>query len=83
MFGCETALFSDCFQTPVTQANLAVNHQTGKEGKMKAFFSYSNSCDVVLTAYLHRFHDNPSTAIAHFWSSSSSWTGIYHDVGKW
>ena len=33
---------------------------------MKAFFSYSNSCDVVSTAYLHRFHDNPSTAIAHF-----------------
>ena len=50
---------------------------------MKVFFSYSNSYDVVSTAYLHRFHDNPSTAIAHFWSSSSSWTGIYHDVDKW
>ena len=50
---------------------------------MKVFFSYSNSYDVVSTAYLHRFHDNPSTAIAHFWCSSSSWTGIYHDVDKW
>ena len=26
---------------------------------MKAFFSYSNSCDVVSTVY--HFHDNPST----------------------
>ena len=55
-----------CFQTPATQANLAVNHHTGKEGKMKAFSSYSNSFDVVLTAYFYRFHDNPATAIAHF-----------------
>ena len=33
---------------------------------MKAFSSYSNSFDVVSTAYLYRFHDNPTTAIAHF-----------------
>ena len=55
-----------CFQTPATQANLAVNLQSGKERKMKAFSSYSNSFDVVSTAYLYRFHDNPTTAIAHF-----------------
>ena len=46
---------------------------------MKVFFSYSNSCDVVSTAYLHRFHDNPSTAIAHFLIG----TAIYHDLDKW
>ena len=33
---------------------------------MKAFSSYPNSFDVVSTAYLYRFHDNPTMAIAHF-----------------